>query len=279
MSTHIQSEHQEKWRRPAKAKPVVVEKNQLVLKAFAVLSCFQRSDEWVTGGELSRRANLPQASAYRLIQTLEKIGAIIRGPRGRYRPGMLLVTLSQNVAIGELLRNSSQTIAADLAHRFNITVHLGMLEEGMVTYVSKITTPTSFPVKTQVGSQLEAYCSGLGKVLLAALPRERLDSIILDGDLVPLTENTITEPASLRAELEKVRLQRFAVDDREAQVDMVCIGVPVHDIEGRVIAAMSATDHASNMTAQRKLVIRDALWTAVAALEKKIFPARLNSAA
>jgi DNA-binding IclR family transcriptional regulator len=183
------------------------------------------------------------------------------------------------VAIGELLRNSSQTIAADLAHRFNITVHLGMLEEGMVTYVSKITTPTSFPVKTQVGSQLEAYCSGLGKVLLAALPRERLDSIILDGDLVPLTENTITEPASLRAELEKVRLQRFAVDDREAQVDMVCIGVPVHDIEGRVIAAMSATDHASNMTAQRKLVIRDALWTAVAALEKKIFPARLNSAA
>lgn len=278
MSTHNQSVGPEKWA-PAKRPPAPTEKNQLVLKAFAVLSCFQRSDEWVTGGELSRRANLPQASGYRLIQTLEKIGAIIRGPRGRYRPGMLLVSLSQNVAIGELLRNSSQSIAADLARLFNITVHLGILEEGMVTYVSKVATPTSFPVKTRVGSQLETYCSALGKVLLAALSRERLDSIILDGDLIPLTENTITDPRQLRAELEKVRRQKFALDDRESQIDMVCIAVPVRDMEGRVIAAMSATDHAENMTDQRKAALRDALWAAVAELERKVFPARLTSAA
>jgi DNA-binding IclR family transcriptional regulator len=243
------------------------------------LSCFQRPDEWVTGCELSRRANLPQASGYRLIQTLEKIGAIIRGPRGRYRPGMLLVALSQNVAIGELLRNSCQSIAAGLANQFNITVHLGILEDGMVTYVSKVTTPTSFPVNTRVGSQLEAYCSGLGKVLLAALSRERLDSIILDGGLIALTENTITDPSALRAELEKIRRQKFAVDDREAQSDMVCIAVPVRDLEGRVIAAMSATDHAKHMTAERRVIIRDALWAAVANLERRVFPVRLNSAA
>jgi len=278
MSTHNQSVGQEKWRE-SKRSPAAVEKNQLVLKAFAVLSCFQRSDEWVTGGELSRRANLPQASGYRLIQTLEKIGAIIRGPRGRYRPGMLLVSLSQNVAIGELLRNSSQSIAASLAKQFDITVHLGILEEGMVTYVSKVTTPISFPVKTRVGAQLETYCSALGKILLAALSRDRLDSIILDGDLIPLTENTITDPRLLRAELEKVRRQKFALDDRESQADMVCVAVPVRDIEGRVIAAMSATDHAENMTDQRKSAIRDALWAAVADLERKVFPARLTSAA
>ena len=278
MSTHNQSAGQQEWR-PARRAPAPAEKNQLVLKAFAVLSCFQRSDEWVTGGELSRRANLPQASGYRLIQTLEKIGAIIRGPRGRYRPGMLLVSLSQNVAIGELLRNSSQTITADLARKFNITVHLGILEEGMVTYVSKTTTPTSFPVKTRVGSQLETYCSALGKILLAALSRERLDSIILDGELIPLTGNTITDPRLLRAELEKVRRQKFALDDRESQVDMVCIAVPVRDIEGRVIAAMSATDHAENMTEHRIAALRDALWSAVAELERKVYPARLTSAA
>jgi len=157
MHTHNQDERRTKARDAYKIPPAPTEKNQLVHKAFAMLSCFQRSDEWVTGGELSRRANLPQASGYRLIQTLEKIGAVIRGPRGRYRPGMLLVSLSQNVAIGDLLRNSSHSIAADLARRFNLTVHLGMLEEGMVTYVSKVTTPNSFPVKTRVGAQLEAF--------------------------------------------------------------------------------------------------------------------------
>ena len=279
MHTQNQEGRRARTRAEYKIPPPPTEKNQLVLKAFAVLSCFQRSDEWVTGGELSRRANLPQASGYRLIQTLEKIGAIIRGPRGRYRPGMLLVSLSQNVAIGDLLKNSSHSIAAGLAKRFNLTVHLGILEEGMVTYVGKVSTPTSFPVKTRVGAQLEAYCSALGKVLLSALSRERLDSIILDGDLVSLTENTITEPHLLRAELEKVRRQKYAVDNRESEADMACVAVPIRDMEGRVIAAMSATDHASKMTLQQQLMIRDALWVAVAELEQKVFPARLNSAA
>jgi len=279
MRTHSQVGRRARAGDEYKSSSAPSEKNQLVLKAFAVLSCFQGSDEWVTGGELSRRANLPQASGYRLIQTLEKIGAVIRGPRGRYRPGMLLVSLSQNVAIGELLRNSSHSLVAELAKRFNTTVHLGMLEEGMVTYVSKVATPGSFPVKTRVGAQLEAYCSALGKVLLSGLSRERLDSVILDGDLVPLTENTITAPHMLRAELEQVRRQRYAVDNREADADIVCVAVPVCDTEGRTIAAMSAADHVSKMSYQQQIMIRDALWVAVAELERKVFPGHLNSAA
>lgn len=279
MRTHIQDGRRAGPREDYKAPPVPSEKNQLVLKAFAVLRCFQSSDEWVTGGELSRRANLPQASGYRLIQTLEKIGAVIRGPRGRYRPGMLLVSLSHNVAIGDLLRNSSQSLVVALAKRFNLTVHLGMLEEGMVSYVSKVATPGAFPINTRVGAQLEAYCSALGKVLLSGLSRERLDSVILDGDLIPLTPNTITAPHLLRAELEKVRRQKYAVDNGEADADIVCIAVPICDTEGRMIAAMSASDHAGKMDYRQQMMIRDALWAAVAELERKVFPGHLNSAA
>jgi DNA-binding IclR family transcriptional regulator len=278
MRTHIQVGN-EKQRDACKAPPVPLEKNQLVLKAFAMLRCFQSSDEWVTGGELSRRANLPQASGYRLIQTLEKIGAVIRGPRGRYRPGMLLVSLSHNVAIGDLLRNSSQSLVVALAKRFDLTIHLGMLEEGMVSYVSKVATPNAFPINTRVGAQLEAYCSALGKVLLSGLSRERLDSVILDGDLVPLTHNTIIAPHLLRTELEKVHRQKYAVDNGEADADIVCIAVPICDTEGRMIAAMSASDHASRMDDRQQMMIRDALWAAVVQLEQKVFPRHLNSAA
>src|SRR5580692_3391909 len=101
-----------------------------VFKAFAILKAFNGSDDWLTSCELSRRAGLPEASGYRLIQTMEQIGAVVRGPRGRYRPGMLLLSLSRNVSVGELLHEASRSIIAGLAERLNVTVHLGVLEGG-----------------------------------------------------------------------------------------------------------------------------------------------------
>jgi DNA-binding IclR family transcriptional regulator len=278
LSTHVERETGHGWNDGTKSGHGA-EKNQLVLKAFMVLSCFKSSDEWVTGGELSRRAHLPQASGYRLIQTLERIGAIIRGPRGRFRPGMLLVALSKKVEIGELLRNSSEKVSRQIAKTFNLTVHIGILEEGLVTYVSKIDTPTSFPIKTQVGTQLEAYSSALGKVLLAALSREQLDSIILDGELVALTQYTLANPNDLRAELDKVRQMGFALDNRESNLDTFCVAVPIVDIDGRVIASMSASDHVCNMSPARQHEILTALRSAVEEIERKVFPSRLTSAA
>src|SRR3954471_22542474 len=195
-------------------------RNQSVLKAFAMLKAFRDPGELLTSSELSRRSNLPEASGYRLIQTLEQIGAVVRGPRGRYRPGMLLVSLSRNVAVGELLEEASRSIIKVLAESLVATVHVGVLEGGMVTYVAKVAAANSFPIHTRPGAQLEPYCSGLGKVLLAALPREQLEAFLLEGDLVALTPNTITDPAVLAAEIDKVRDQGFALDNREHRVDI-----------------------------------------------------------
>lgn len=247
-------------------------RNQSVFKAFAMLNSFRRPDEWVTSSELSRRAKLPEASGYRLIQTLEEIGAVVRGPRGKYRPGMLLVALSQNVMIDELLHEASQPILTELANRLRVTVHLGLLEGGMVSYVTKATAPGSFETHTRAGSQLEAYSSGLGKVLLAALSPEQLQSLILDDELVALTPHTITDHGALCAQLEDIRRLGFAVDDRESRMDTCCVAVPIHDNYGRTVAAMSATENVENMTPQRQIELRQGLIEAAAALSHKVYP-------
>lgn len=247
-------------------------KNHSVMKAFAILKAFQDPEEWVTSCELSRRANLPEASGYRLIQTLEEIGAVVRGPRGRYRTGLLLLSLSRNVTLSELLRDASQALMTEWSGRLNLTMHLGMLEHGMVTYVAKVAPPGAFPVYTKVGGQLEAYCSGLGKVLLASLPGEQMESIIMDGELVALTSHTITSPQALRAELKRVREQGYALDDRENHVEMRCIAVPVKDRDGRAVAALSATDDARRMTPERQMEIRDVLFGVAAQLRQKLYP-------
>lgn len=254
-------------------------KNQSVIKAFKLLGAFRQPDEWLTSVELSRRVNLPAASGYRLIQTLEELGAIVRGPRGRYRPGMLLVSLSHNVATGEILRDLSQPILSDLAKCLDVTVHVGVLEGGMVTYIAKLGSAHS-AVHTRVGAQLEAYTTGLGKVLLAALPEDALEAIIHDGDLVPLTPFTITNRALLRSELSKVRQQGYALDNQESSLNLRCVAVPVKDADGTVIAAISASDDTQKMTGDDRIVeARDALLAAAAAIRQKLYPApRFQSA-
>jgi len=247
-------------------------RNQSVLKAFTMLKSFRHPDEWVTSSELSRRAGLPEASGYRLIQTLEEIGAVVRGERGRYRPGLLLVSLSQNVAIGECLREASREIMTALTARLNVTAHLGILQGGMVTYVAKFDTATSIVTHTRPGAQLEPYSTGLGKVLLSALPQGELDSFIFEGELVALTPHTITDRALLLTELEAVRRKGFALDDRESSIGLCCVAVPVRDNEGRVIAAMSGSERADDMTPARQNELRMALFDAAAALQAKMYP-------
>lgn len=251
---------------------VATPKNHSVMKAFAILKAFHDPEEWVTACELSRRANLPEASGYRLIQTLEEIGAVVRGPRGRYRTGLLVLSLSRNVTVSELLRDAAHALMTECSQALNLTVHLGMLEQGMVTYVAKVAPPGAFAVHTRVGAQLEAYCSGLGKVLLASLPNEQMESVIMDGALVALTPYTITSHQALRAELRRVREQGYALDDRENQADMRCIAVPVLDRDGRAVAALSATDDAGRMTPERQLEIRDVLFGVAAQLRQKLYP-------
>jgi len=246
-------------------------KNNLVWKSFSILRAFQHSDECLTSHELSRRANLPKASCHRLVQTLEEVGAIVRGANGRYRLGMLLSSLSQNVAVKDLLREVGRPLLVDLSARLDMTIHLGMLENDMVYYLSKIATPTSFVSHTRSGARLEAYCSGLGKVLLAALQEDELESFILEGKLVALTPHTITDRSALRQELDKVRRRGFAVDDCEARIDTRCVAVPVRDLSGKVVAAISATGNARMVTLNQIPPIHGELLRTAQKFSEKLF--------
>ena len=247
-------------------------KTRSVLKAFNLLQSLRTGTDWLTSAELSRRANLPEASGYRLIQTLEEVGAVVRDPRGRYRPGMLLVALSEGVTAHDLLREASYPVLRELSTRLRTTVHIGLLEEGMVTYLCKVDEAGRDAVITKVGAQLEAYCTGLGKVLLAGLGDDELDAFLADGDLVPLTDWTITDPRRLRTEVVRIRADGYAIDDREIVPDLRCVAVPIRDGDGETVAAMSASDNWSRMDEVRQSEVRELLCAASAAITRKLYP-------
>lgn len=245
-------------------------KNRSVMKAFALLQAFRGPEEYLTSAELSRRAGLPEASGYRLIQTLESVGAVARDARGRYRPAFLLAASSRNASLPDTLQAAAHGLLDDLADRFDATAHMGILEQSMVTYVAKAAACNSVPVPTRVGAQQEAYCSAIGKVLLAALTDAELDSFLTEGELIPLTERTITDPAGFREEIRNVRQQGFALDNGEAHAHLCCVAVPLRDQRGATVAALSVVDRIRDVGESRRKAVRDALAEVAQAISRKL---------
>ena len=241
-------------------------------KAFALLRAFRDAEEWVTNAELSRRTGLSEASAHRLMKTLEEIGAVVRDRRGCYRPGMVLATLSKDVAVGDLIRATSENLLADLARRLKGVVHVGVLNAGMVSYAAKFGEAVRVPIPSRVGARQEAYCSALGKILLAGMPAQDLEDFLYDGDFVSLTPQTISSVPSLRSELAAVRQRGYAVDNREVFQTIVCVGAPIRDPHGNITAAISFADDAGNLCRDWEEEIAGQLGAAADAISRKIFP-------
>lgn len=244
-------------------------RNRSVLKAFNLLRSFNSPDEGLTSSELSRRAQLPEASGYRLVQTLEGIGALVRDSRGRYRLGMLLLTLSQEITSSDLWREVSHNVLAKVIGDWSSSAHVGVFEDGMVTYVA---TAGQSPLNVRVGMQLEAYSTALGKVLLASLSRSALNAYFAEGELVPLTNRTITERSSFCAALQQARDQGHAIDDSETLERLRCVAAPIVNPGGQVVAAVSISSGEGEFTAERLEAMRVAASSAAEAIGSKLYP-------
>lgn len=244
--------------------------NNSILRAFTLLRGFDRPGEWVTCRELSRRAGMPEASGYRLVVSLEAIGAVIRGPRGGFRPGMLLAALSQGVLVNDLLRVTAAPFARDIVRRFGVTVQVGVLEGSMVSYVM---VSGRHEVPTRTGT----HCSALGKVLLAGLPAEDLDRFLQEDELVALTPHTIVDKDLLRARIEQIRTQGYGIDDRELDLHLRCVAVPIRDHRNKVIAAISGSARPGALDSTRQLELRLALEEVAEGIAAQLYPTAANA--
>jgi DNA-binding IclR family transcriptional regulator len=179
--------------------------------------------------QLAADLGLPRSTLYRLTATLQDFGLITRHTRGHYDIGLKLAACLEGITWVSQLARLSRPLLQRLADDCGSTAHLGVLEDGMVTYVVKVAGKASAAgaVFTRENAQLEAYCSGLGKVLLAWLPEAERETYLAAGPFVPLTSRTITDSENLRDCLLAARENGFAVDDGEVADNLFCLAVPV----------------------------------------------------
>lgn len=213
---------------------------------------------------------LPLSTLHRLAQVLVDQNYLIRLGRGRYCLGTAILHLATGLRMEDLLVAVGRPIVADLARQARASVHLGVFDGEMVTYLVKQSFGREKLFSTE-GMQLEAYCSGIGKVLLAHLPDAAREQYLAAGSFVPLTPQTITEPALLRSELLSVRQRGWAMDDEEILAGLRCLAVPVHDGKGGVCAALSASARAVKMTPDRLAELRPLMEQAATAIRAQLF--------
>lgn len=204
-------------------------------KALDLLAVIIADDGARPFAELAEEAGLPFSTARRLGAALERRGYLSRERPGRYLAGPVLLALARGVDEHQRLTRLARPHLKALARRTGQTVHLGVFEDGMVTYLVKEAKGAA-AVFTREGMQLEAYCSGVGKVLLAHLPESELEDYLNEGPFVALTPNTIVDPAELRRELEEVKRKGWAQDDAEVFEGLKCLAVPLRSADGAVAA-------------------------------------------
>lgn len=225
---------------------------QSVARALTIIDTMAEAGGELALNEISGRLGLAKTTVHGLISTLKVFGYVQQSSfNGKYRLGVRLFEVGNIVSNGWEVRVVAVPYIQKLVEEMGETVHLAMLDKQEVLYIDKRESSGSLRIVSQVGMRLPAHCTGVGKVLMAHLaPEERRQIVELKG-LQRYTRNTITDPAALEAELERVKKQGYAVDNEEIMDSLRCVAAPIRDQGGNVVSAVSISGPISRMQGAR----------------------------
>lgn len=211
-------------------------------KALDVLDQVAAYGHPVRFGTLLTDSPYPKATLYRLLQTLSNQGMLAYDPeRQTYSPGVRLVRLAHAAwtqsSLAPIARNHLDKLSAEVGH----TVHLAQLDNAQVLYVDKRNAAQPVEMFSDAGKVGPAYCTGVGKAMLAFLPEADLNNAIGQQSFHVFTEHTYTTPKELCAELDAIRARGYAFDREEHEPQIICIAVPILSSGGRVLGGLSIT--------------------------------------
>jgi DNA-binding IclR family transcriptional regulator len=199
--------------------------------------------------ELSGAIGLSNSTTFRILATLAHSNYVERDSRsGGYRLGLACLELGQAYRAGSDIRQVALPELERLRDDTKETVHLAMLDRMEVVYLEKLNGLHAVQVmSSRVGGRLPAYCTGLGKVLLAYADPEAVRAHFEAAGLRAYTQTTIATASALMDHLQEVRCQGYALDEGEHEADVRCVAAPVFDSSSQSVAAISVAGPAGRM--------------------------------
>nr|WP_244962690.1 IclR family transcriptional regulator [Cryobacterium roopkundense] len=202
---------------------------------MSILAAFEDSPAARTLSQISAASGLPQSTAHRLLGELESWGAVQRDAQGRYQIGLRLWELGQHA--GRKLRDVARPYLQDLFGLTQETVHFAIRDGSEVLYIDRVYGSRRVPQASRVGGRLPLHATAVGRAILA-FEEDWVQGAILDGPLDPRTPQTMTDPAKLHRELEKIRSRGFALASEEVRLGSCSLAVPVFQSDGIIFGGV-----------------------------------------
>lgn len=236
---------------------------QSLARAFSLLEAIADSAEGMGLTQLSRKTGLHSSTVFHLLKTMTGLGYIRQSEDSkRYFVGSTLFCLAAAARSEVLVVNVADRILRELAVKTGNSAVFGMRSGDEIIVVAKAEGNGAFQISDRVGGVRPSHCTGMGKVMLAAMLQERLEQYLAGYELKAFTPNTITDRARLLQDLAEVRRSGLAFDDAEFHPELRCVAAPVRDFTGQVIGALAMSGPAWRLSLQalqqRSALLREA---------------------
>ena len=229
-------------------------------KALEILDAIASYERPVRFSELLETTQYPKATLYRFMQTLTNQSMLSYDDcDGTYSLGIRLVRLAHAAWKSASLAPIARPYAKELANKVGESVHVAQFDEGQVLFVDKLRTSNRYETLAQAGQVAPAYCTGVGKAMLAFLAPKRLQLALQQQSFYKYTPATHGSVESLNVELEQVRRDGIAFDRQEHEEGIISIAAPILSDNGRVIGALSIATSTTHHTLEGLEAFRSAL--------------------
>lgn len=213
-------------------------------RALRVLGAFDERHPCWSLADLARTLEMPKSTVHRVLQELVA-GGMLRRVETNYVVSLRLLQIGSASAHARLCELAAPHLRR-LRDLTGQTVHLAVLDGVHLFYLDKLPGAHSVPMPSRRGGHQLAACTAAGKALLASSDRPTRERAVRAG-LPAFTKNTLVDPQRLRAELERTAQRRFAVDNQEVRMGLVCVAVAITGPDGRPVAAVSISGNAQQI--------------------------------
>jgi IclR family pca regulon transcriptional regulator len=229
--------------------------SQSLERGLGILAAFTPTRPSLGVSELARAVGLSRSTTHRYMATLTRLGYLRQDPASRrYRLGPRVLDLGFSAINSMELRVISSPYLQRLSDETGFTVNMAILDGTDILYVERCRSSRAgqreIDLNLHVGSRLPAYCTSMGKVLLAFLPTKPRGALLDEIHLGRRGPNTLTDRRVLEVELERVRVRGLAINNEELAYGLRSIAAPVRNGSGEVTAAINLAVHSSMVSMQ-----------------------------